>query len=68
MNKCEYCTETDKYETLVSDNSRKVFGTEIPLVMGISGYKIEVIAGDETILEKKINFCPMCGRKLSEED
>ena len=65
MNDCKYCSENDDCNPLTSTNIINIFGIDIPFVMGIDRDKIEVVAGDETILQKKINFCPMCGRQLN---
>lgn len=58
MNKCLFCD--DKHDVSIVDNNIfdvYIYGNEL---------NCDITLGDETATnETKINYCPMCGRKLS---
>ena len=59
MNKCEYCSKEKRIEETENDN----------IYFSIYGRFLRVIGKVFTInfgRVVKINYCPMCGRKLGE--
>lgn len=60
---CKYCCEDGE---IIIGNNYMVFGTKMTGALCVEGNKIIAQIEDETIIEKKIDYCPFCGQKLSE--
>lgn len=72
---CEYCKENDEKECVainLIDEQRQGLFDEVVFQLYIDYGKlvmyVDNIGGSQNYFEsqKKINYCPMCGRKLSE--
>lgn len=64
-NPCKYCTvEIDEGKPLCGDIVND--GDVVNIVKNADGYEIELWRNFELVNSEKINFCPMCGRKLME--
>lgn len=61
MNECEYCNGLETGEALIAEVDTNVY---------LQGRWLEVETLDEDVdrvqFSVKIEYCPMCGRKLSE--
>lgn len=62
MKKCEYC-HTD-VEGLTLFLPRKGVGKAHLYYSAIEGYMLHISGPERTRFAIKINYCPMCGRKL----
>lgn len=67
---CEYCKEVGKF---LKGKSRKcdIFGQKMSSSAFVDCYpppagNLTFMVGEETAWNGKINYCPMCGRKLGE--
>lgn len=61
---CDFCCEDGK---IIDCNVYDIFGNEMTASIMISTYKgnrIVTMLGDNEIAELRINYCPLCGRKL----
>lgn len=77
MNKCGYCCDFSETESIINKSIPLCWGTRLNISIGVNNDKLNVYmyktfekveASDGKVLEKKINFCPMCGRKLEMEE
>ena len=65
-NPCKYCNKgIGDGEPIVGDIVND--GDVVDIVKTDEGYEIELWRNFELVNSEKINFCPMCGRKLTEE-
>jgi hypothetical protein len=63
MSRCKYCTEDfDGFKTVLDKNGHATIQQ-----MHMSGEPIIRIMAFSKMWEFKINFCPMCGRRLSKD-
>ena len=60
---CKYCCEDGE---IITGNTYMVFGTKMAGFLMVEGNKLMAQIDDETIAEEEVNYCPFCGRKLSE--
>lgn len=67
---CEYCEKGKKFID-IWDDEYSFFGTDCTNIKGnIFHVEAETAAGEinaDIELDYKINYCPMCGRKLEAE-
>lgn len=65
-NPCKYCNgEIDEGKTLCGDIVND--GDVVNIVKTTEGYEIELWRDFELVCSEQIFWCPMCGRKLTEE-
>jgi hypothetical protein len=65
-NPCKYCNgEIDEGKTLCGDIVND--GDVVNIVKTKEGYEIELWRNFELVNSEEINYCPKCGRKLTEE-
>lgn len=62
--KCEYCTGALFFASL---GPYYRIGGRPDYILKIYGACLHAIRGGKCIYAKKINYCPMCGRKLSND-
>lgn len=62
---CKYCDDDSK---VMSGKNYKILGNifEVGAFVLPEENKLIVEFGDEVIFAKRINYCPICGRKLNE--
>ena len=70
MNECEYCSLGKDSKSLISNSKYEYVGVSGEPDLGIEAW----INNDRLVIEtdtdyqvKKIKFCPMCGKRLKEE-
>jgi hypothetical protein len=56
---CDYCYEIHPARDCVSQDGTERF---------LMSYDDGTLLGKPFVYERKINFCPMCGKKLNSED
>ena len=65
---CERLKECGKFNQPVLFKSVPIIGNQIDFSVGIYERKLCLCVGDkDDVIAKKINYCPMCGRKLEDE-
>ena len=65
-NPCKFCNgEIDEGKPLCCDIVND--GDVVNIVKTTEGYEIELWRNFELVNSEEINFCPMCGRKLTED-
>lgn len=68
--KCIYCAVDEMgdsiSEDILKDTEQGLFSYEFPVFVAVMNDRLEITIGAEYGLSKKINYCPMCGRKLQE--
>ena len=68
--KCIYCAVDEMgdsiSEDIFVDKGQELFCTKFPVFVAVSNDRLEVTIGSIYGISKKINYCPMCGRKLQE--
>ena len=69
MRECTYCYMEDgdvpsDRKNLIQRKVGSLYGRDIWLIGMICKNVLHVTQGDYDGVETKINFCPMCGRKL----
>lgn len=64
---CEYCENEDS--EIMQGNQYNILGRTFftGVYVRESSRDLIVEFGDECIFQRKINYCPMCGRKLTKE-
>lgn len=60
--KCKYCAEDPKP---LIDKRINVLGLKTFLMLDVYNGHLELAGENELIAKKEIQFCPMCGKKLS---
>ncbi len=62
---CEYCDKKDS--EIMQGNQYNILGRTFltGVYVGEGSRDLIVEFGDERIFQGKINYCPMCGRKLN---
>lgn len=82
MNKCEYCNKKKSFEEEANKSIiSKEFKNEIDVILEIDRNKLCLFVDNLTyynkdnwfeksscLTSKKINYCPMCGRKLGDSN
>lgn len=68
--KCIYCAVDEMgdsiSEDILKDKGQELFCNEFPVFVAVSNNRLEITIGGIYGLSKKINYCPMCGRKLQD--
>lgn len=70
MNECEYCSLGKDGKSLISHQKYEYSGVADETDLGIEAWINNnrlIVETDTDYQVKKINFCPMCGKRLKEE-
>lgn len=69
MNECKYCTAEDDWQKMI-EKTYKMLSSDAGLHLYVdkSSLGLQLCVEPQEIIDEcvKINFCPMCGRKLKE--
>lgn len=77
MNKCKYCCDFSSAKYIIRKSIPLCLGTKMDISLDINENQLDIYlcnsyqrmeASDGMVLKSKINFCPMCGRKLESEE